>query len=132
MSDEETVEQIKENPYLQYFLGLHQYEDKRPFDQSMMVHFRTRFSEEHHRKMNDAMIEAATKEDEEEPKPPSPSQSHGGKLLIDATCTPADITYPTDLGLLNEAREKVEAYIDILHEPYKGIRKKLRTYRQKA
>src|SRR5699024_209808 len=29
-----------------------------------------------------------------------------GKLLLDATCTPADIAYPTDLGLLNEAREK--------------------------
>ena len=24
-----------------------------------------------------------------------------GKLIIDATCAPADITYPTDLGLLN-------------------------------
>ena len=28
LSDEETVEQIRENPYLQYFLGLKQYEDK--------------------------------------------------------------------------------------------------------
>ena len=27
-------------------------------------------------------------------------------------CTPADIRYPTDLGLLNEAREKTEAIID--------------------
>ena len=27
-----------------------------------------------------------------------------GKLIIDATCAPADISYPTDLGLLNQAR----------------------------
>jgi DNA-binding GntR family transcriptional regulator len=31
-----------------------------------------------------------------------------GKLLIDATCTPADITFPTDLKILNAAREKRE------------------------
>ena len=134
VTDEETVEQIQENPYLQYFLGLHQYEDRRPFDPSMMVHFRSRFSEDHHRKINHAIIQAATKEEDEDddPKPPSQNQSHGGKLLIDATCTPADITYPTDLGLLNEAREKTEAYIDILHEPNKGKCKKPRTYREKA
>jgi hypothetical protein len=26
-----------------------------------------------------------------------------GKLIIDATCAPADISYPADLGLLNGA-----------------------------
>ncbi|MFN9957553.1 MAG: IS5/IS1182 family transposase, partial [bacterium] len=31
-----------------------------------------------------------------------------GSLLIDATCVPADIRYPTDLSLLNEARELTE------------------------
>lgn len=30
---------------------------------------------------------------------------------MDATCVPADIRYPTDLSLLNEAREKTEAII---------------------
>ena len=134
VTDEETVEQIKENPYLQYFLGLHQYEDNRPFDPSMMAHFRSRFNEDHHRKINDTIIDFATKEENEDddPKPPSPDKTHGGKLLIDATCAPADITYPTDLGLLNEAREKTEAYTDILHEPHKGKRKKPGTYRKKA
>ena len=29
-----------------------------------------------------------------------------GKLIVDATCAPADISYPTDLNLLNEARKK--------------------------
>ncbi|MBN2843689.1 MAG: IS5 family transposase, partial [Sedimentisphaerales bacterium] len=55
-----------------------------------------------------------------------------GKLIVDATCTPADISYPTDLSLLNEAREKSEEIIDAMHEPLAGIRRKPRTYRRKA
>ena len=42
-----------------------------------------------------------------------------GKLLIDATCAPADIKYPTDIGILNEAREKAEKIIDSLHKKSK-------------
>ena len=36
------------------------------------------------------------------------------------------------MKLLNEAREKLEEIIDVLHEPHKGEQKKVRTYRQKA
>jgi len=42
-SDEETVEQIRENPYLQYFLGFSEYCDEEPFHPTMFVHFRKRF-----------------------------------------------------------------------------------------
>lgn len=42
ISDREVVEQIRETPYLQYFIGMEGYEDKEPFDASMMVHFRKR------------------------------------------------------------------------------------------
>lgn len=38
-----------------------------------------------------------------------------GKLILDATVAPADIKYPTDLGLLNHAREHTEKIIDVLH-----------------
>ena len=44
-------------------------------------------------------------------------------MLLDASCTPADIAYPTDLGLLNEAREKLEHIINILHALHRGKRK---------
>ena len=37
-----------------------------------------------------------------------PEDKNWGTLTIDASCTPADITYPTDLKLLNEARESTE------------------------
>jgi hypothetical protein len=40
LTDEETVEQIRENGYMQFFLGFAGYSSKAPFDPSMMVHFR--------------------------------------------------------------------------------------------
>lgn len=38
ISDRETVEQIRENPYLQYFLGLTSYQEEAPFEASILVH----------------------------------------------------------------------------------------------
>ena len=52
------------------------------------------------------------------PKDESRSQeprTHQGKLILDATCAPADIAYQTDLALLNTTREKLEDIIDTLH-----------------
>ncbi len=46
LTDVETVEQIREKPCIQFFLGFAGYSNKTPFDPSMMVHFRKRFSEE--------------------------------------------------------------------------------------
>jgi transposase, IS5 family len=42
----------------------------------------------------------------------SSEQKNHGKLILDATCAPADIRYPNDLGLLNQAREQTERIID--------------------
>jgi transposase, IS5 family len=88
-------------------------------------------------KINESIVLAAQQasqaEMSEQDEPPKESPpSHGGKLIIDATCTPADISYPTDLKLLNEAREKTEEMIDMMHKPFIGDRPKPRTYRQKA
>jgi hypothetical protein len=46
ITDEETVEQIRENHYLQYLIGMEGYKDKEFFDPSMMVHFRKRITPE--------------------------------------------------------------------------------------
>lgn len=43
LTDEGTVQAIQENPYMQYFIGLHGFTETAPFDSSMMVHFRKRF-----------------------------------------------------------------------------------------
>jgi len=46
---------------------------------------------------------------------------------------PGDISYPNDLGILNQARVKTEKIIDSLYEPLKGQReKKPKSYRNRA
>jgi IS5 family transposase len=144
-SDEETVEQIRENPYLQYFIGFKDYRDEEPFHPTMFVHFRKRIG----KKAICEIIETINQKARESVKKSkkkhknnddgdsggcstSEEQTNKGKLLIDATCTPADITFPTDLKILNEAREKSEKIIDILHGPHRRQLKKPRTYRKKA
>jgi hypothetical protein len=42
-------------------------------------------------------------------------------LLLDATVAPADIRYPTDIKLLNEAREQTEIVIDALYQQVKEL-----------
>ena len=133
-TDRETVEQIRENPYLQYFLGFAEYSHEVPFHHTMMTHFRKRFGQESLAQINEMIVAAATSQQEGLPQSPDDDDppSNNGKLIVDATCTPADITYPTDLKLLNEAREKTEAIIDKMHTPFIGQQRKSRTYRQKA
>ncbi len=55
-----------------------------------------------------------------------------GTLILDATCTPTDMRFPTDLGLLNDAREKLDEIIDTLHEAAGKQERRPRTYRKKA
>ena len=56
ISDRETVEQIKENPYLQYFIGLSEYSNDSPFEASMMVYFRERINIDFVKKINQKMV----------------------------------------------------------------------------
>ena len=55
-----------------------------------------------------------------------------GQLILDATCVPADVHFPTDIWLLNKVREAQEEVIDVLHKPLTGTQKKSRTYRNRA
>ena len=137
ITDEETVQQIRENPYQQFFIGLEGFRREAPFEASMMVHFRCRITAEMLSRINERIHEQQSKKTQgpkgtrggkkEEPQIPN-----RGKLLVDATCTPADIRYPTDIGILNEGREKTESIIDRLHAKLKGVQKKVRTYRRVA
>lgn len=158
-SDEETVAQIGEHPYLQYFIGMSEYQERAPFDASMLVHFRKRLSLELITSINETVVQAMlnpqTEEEQSEESPcedgaQEPSQEtvaspsneqekdpgtlpNAGQLIVDATCAPADIRYPTDLGVLNEAREWSERLIDELYAPLQGtLARKPRTYRQLA
>ncbi len=132
-SDEETVEQIKENPYLQYFLGLTEYTNVAPFEASMLVHFRKRLNRELVGRINERIVlnrkqtDRETNQAQQKEKTDGISTEEGeppllknrGKLIVDATCTPADISYPTDLKLLNQAREYTEKILDKLYQQVK-------------
>ena len=65
ISDRETVAQIRENPYLQYFLGLNSYEYKAPFDSSMLVYFRKRITQEIIDKINRQIVKQTLENEEE-------------------------------------------------------------------
>lgn len=142
-SDRELVEQLTENPYYQYFIGLAGYQEIAPFDASLLVTFRKRISAEMLMEVNEYIIAAAAPDDDNNDDDsgsgsdePSDSQDvpeepgNKGTLIIDATCAPSNIRYPQDFSLLNEAREKLEAIIDRFCEDY-GL-KKPRTYRKEA
>ncbi len=138
LSDEETVDQIRENPYLQYFIGLEEFRDEAPFDSSLMVTFRERFEMDDVLSINDLIegrVDTLLKKHEgscsESNDPDDTPPSHSGKLVLDATVAPADMKYPTDLNLLNQAREKTEKIVDKLWSSGPGKRKP-RTYRNKA
>ena len=143
-TDEQTRRNIQENPYLQYFCGFDCYTGDSPFDSSMMTHFRKRISKEMMQRINAltfaqeavASMDNADEADEQEEgieEASSLAPTNRGTLILDATCCPADIHYPTDVGLLNHARELLEKMIDILHPFAKEVYpEKPRTYRQVA
>ena len=187
LSDRETIEQVRENVYMQYFIGYSGFSDKAPFDASLFVELRKRLDMEQINAINERIIhfvrdklaasppvESVNKElrsnhmDANEPVkepsfPPQPvdqakiphevgtttqknsvatqpaellkeevnKPAHLGKMIIDATVCPQDIAYPTDLNLLNDAREKAEELIDVLYQKELHL-KKPRTYRKKA
>ena len=58
LSDVETIEQIKENPYLQFFLGFQFFTMEAAFDPSLFVKIRERLGQEEFEKFTSALIEA--------------------------------------------------------------------------
>lgn len=113
-SDVELVEQITENPYYQYFIGLPGYRQERPFDASTLVLFRRRITSEMLMEVNEYML---GKDDDDNVPPesnekPETETANEGTLMLDATCAPVNIRYPQDVSLLNESREKLEKLIE--------------------
>jgi transposase, IS5 family len=81
--------------------------------------------------------ESAPESDRHDDEPPSsddePPSSNQGQLILDATCAPADTRYPTDLSVLNEARENSEDILDALYlQVSDQFKTKPRTYRKLA
>ena len=131
LTDEETVAQISENPYLQYFIGMREFSTKQPFDPSLMVHFRSRISAEMLLRVNEQVC-APKKKSQQKDGDGNEPPANNGKLIIDATCAPEDMRHPTDIGLLNDAREHSERVIDFLWAASDKDGRKPLTYRRKA
>jgi IS5 family transposase len=161
LDDRETVAQIAENMYMQYFLGYSSFNPEPPFDASLFVEFRTRIGLEQINAINEKIHALSqgmeTKKAESAPAREESNKDTGGedgirpdigssgatekqpeevtvpkgRVLFDATACPQDIAYPTDLGLLSGAREKSEELIDQIYCQTLHL-KKPRTYRRTA
>ena len=151
MSDEDTIQDIQENPYLQYFLGYSSYQFKPCFDPSLFVTIRKRLKAREIEAINEVFIarvkELRTKEKEakhfrkccgspkddnnQSTKSDTTEKKNKGKLIVDATIAPSNIKYPTDLDLLNDSREISEHIVDKLYSSDQFFQKP-RTYRRLA
>ena len=146
LDDRETVDQISENMYMQYFLGYSSFTPYAPFDPSLFVEFRKRLGMDSLNAINERIIALKTKIETTKKTADSGSEEHDsesnheddpgqpenkGRVIFDASVGPQDIAYPTDLDLLSDAREKTEELIDKLYVPSLH-QKKPRTYRQVA
>ena len=137
-SDRELVEQLTENPYYQYFIGLPGYQEEAPFVPSLLVEFRKRLTDEILGEINEMILSYNHPDDETRSGGSGASGDSGdteedknsGTLLLDATCAPQHIAFPQDINLLNEARENLEEIIDAVCYEYNET--KPRTYRINA
>ena len=85
------MEQIRENPYLQYFIGQSSYSNEAPFVPSLLVHFRQRISVDIVNKINQEMVKrigetAAGESEKKKLEAESNLPKNRGRLILDATC----------------------------------------------
>jgi len=166
LSDRETVQQVQENRFMQYFLGYSTFTNEAPFSPSLFVSIRERFSLNVINAINDIVIAHSFDKPPDKPDNINPVNKYdagndnttatmvddaiglseatapvlqdkpilpdAGKLLMDATVAPQNITYSTDLKLLHAARQKSEAIVDKLYNKELHGQIKVRTYRQLA
>ncbi len=117
--DRELLEQITENPYYQYFIGLPGFQNEPPFVLSLLLEFRKRLDDEVMTQINEMIIACNTLDD------PGPDGGGGNDsdvalnepknsetITLDATCAPQNINYLQDINLLNEVRGDLKKMID--------------------
>lgn len=136
LDDRGTIAAIQENPYMQYFVGLEEFNPHPVFDPSLFVEIRKRIGYEKFDELTkDLILSLSVNSDQKHNNSPAKKKEDGsvknkGRLQLDATVADQYITYPTDPGLLNECRKKCEGMIDKLYAltGKKGV--KPRTYRR--
>jgi hypothetical protein len=140
-SDEDIVKEVQMNPYLQHFIGMTEFTHKAPYDASTITLFRKRVTPEMLSRLNDSIIglkrrgegkdeppaESTQMENTLEKEEPATDEGNEGTMILDATCAPQAIRYPTDISLLNEARELLEKMVTAGYKSG-GWEEKPRTY----
>ena len=114
-SDDEVSEQISENPYMQYFIGLARWKERVPYDPSTLTNVRKRLNQKQFDEFEQQLINTLVEKKLLRPK----------GMLTDATVVQSEITFPTDCGLLNKARQFCVKQIKRLS---KVVGRKVRTY----
>lgn len=131
LSDEETVQIIEENPYMQFFLGLEEFAPAPLFSPSLFVEWRKKLGNEAFNEFADILCGICCGSPSDGAA--SPTVKNKGQLKLDASVADQYITYPNDLGILNTSREKTEEIIDHLYELLRDqLSVKPRTYRKVA
>lgn len=139
LSDEETIQIIRENPYMQYLCGLAELTDKPIFDPSLFVTIRKRITDKEINEMTRRLLEEAKKrkakaeekcdEDGHDETPgneagkhdeedgfakehvDSKGRLHKGVLKMDATCAETEVRYPVDVDIIHDGCKVVDRYI---------------------
>jgi IS5 family transposase len=118
-SDSEIVQLVCENPYMQAFCGLDNFTAGKMIDPSTLTHVRKRLGAKQFKELEDLTYKSLIERKIIKAK----------GLLVDATVFPEHIHYPTDTGLLNEARQWLVSKIKSIGGK---VGRKYRTYCRKA
>ena len=135
LDDRGTIAAIQENVYMQYFVGLKEFSSKPVFDSSLLVTIRKRVGANVFDKLNEDLIKSISKKADLNHQQKNDRDDQGnlpnkGKMQADATVADQAIAYPTDTGLLNMSRKRLEKMIDQLYKLNGKEQTKPRTYRQ--
>ena len=112
LSDEETIMMIQENPYMQYLAGLSEFQATPIFTPELLTIARSRLGEGFFNRLTLMVAQAgrAAKGDDSDGDGYTDvdGERHEGVMKIDATCTDAEIRFPTDINLLEDGSREVE------------------------
>lgn len=138
LSDQETIDMIQENPYMQYLCGLSEFTDKPIFDASLFVTIRKRISIEEINDMVTSLLNRELKKKEDKKQSNDQGKSNGnisssanqddngaeftdtqgrkhkGILKMDATCVDAEVRFPVDVDIIHDGCKVVDRYINSL------------------
>ena len=131
LSDRNLVKEIARNVSYQYFIGLQAFQPECPFKHGVIPALRKRIDKDFLVKVNEIFLKSAkaTNAHANEKREKPTAAGNLGTMILDATCSPSNIRYPQDFSLLNEAREKLDKMIDLMHDPHCGEHRP-RTYRR--